>query len=199
MSTINIPLKIGDNYISFPENSSDSFKTIFTNSGIISNIISFSNFDPMTGRFVEVNPDFEYIQQGRGYLLVMSIDPSLAGISLTYDGIPFPTSMNFDVLKGMLFKGYNLVGPDSIIIIPSSWCRVLDASTRMTVTELIPTRAYFIFYDECQLSNVATQYNLPLILSFAMVLFYVNLFRKEAKDAAVISSLKEKVRKLQKD
>lgn len=223
MYTINIPLRIGENYISFPEYSTSSFKKIFTDSGIVNDIISFSKFDPIYAKFIEINLDFEYIQQGRGYLLVISdhdamptstptpltttnpqlIHQIISQIDhqiypqITYQGITYTNPMDFNILQSMLFKGYNLVGPDSNIIVPSGWCKVIDATTRIPVRQLYPTKAYFVHYDECQISNISNQYGLSLLVSVAMIIFYINLFRKEAKDAELISKLKEKLKRQQ--
>lgn len=201
MTQNTIALNIGHNYLSFPESSTDSFKKIFTDSGIINNIVSFSKFDPILSKFTEINSDYEYIQQGRGYLLVIgnyssntTPTPLITNPQITYQGITYINPMNFNTLQSMLFKGYNLVGPDSNTIESPGWCKVIDATTRIPAKQLYPTKAYFVHFDECQISNISGQYSLPLIVSILMVVFYLNLFRKEAKEAELVSKLKEKLR-----
>lgn len=193
MATINIPLVTGENFISFPEYSNKSFTDIFTDSGIVNSVIGFYKFDTIINNFISVNMQIEFIEQGRGYLLVIgkTTNPILI---ITYEGTKFLLSINFDMLKSMLLRGFNLIGVDSSVIVLPTWCRFLDASTRMQVTQLNPGKAYWIKYsEECTQSNWIIDYNVPVLISIAMFFLwtYVYLLKDTMSKTDVIKIVRE--------
>lgn len=138
-----IPIKIGDNYISFPATSIDNFETILTNSQIKNSIDKFIKFDPMLQEEKPINYLTDYIEKGRGYYIHSAVDGSII-----YDGIEY--ALTFDQLISQIFTGWNLIGVGSIPIIPLSWCKVIDPETLFPVSIFEPTKAYWINYDDCK-------------------------------------------------
>lgn len=149
MAPITIPLFQGINYISFPALSSYNFRTLFTDSGIINNISidpsqnkKFYRYDPILGDYILIDLDFGYIEQGKGYLLFMEF-PQI----IIYDGGEY--TMTFEQFKSRIIKGWNLLGVGKDIIIPQSYCTILDPATMFPVTILEPKHSYLVNYDEC--------------------------------------------------
>lgn len=146
MTQVSIPLISGENWISFPEGSSDNLDTIFKHSGINSSNTTVYLYDSITSGFVQINLTSN-IKEGKGYHILTS-SPG----TITYDGTPYETKMTFDVLRTSLMNGYNLVGTDNNIIDITNydWCKIVDAQTNFAVKELLPQKAYWIFYpDDC--------------------------------------------------
>ena len=168
MVPITIPLMAGRNYISFSAISSDNFGTIFT--GIKANIIKFFTYDPVSG-WTDVS-DFEYIDEGRGYIL----DMATPGNIITYDGIEY--ALTFNQLKSRLIEGLNLVGPGYVPIIPPNWCRVLNADTNFPVTQLEPNKSYLIYYNDCIKPTVGVESVLGVIGAIGTILFTIYLLRE---------------------
>lgn len=140
MTQITIPLIAGRNYISFPAISSDNFEGIFISSGIMDNIEKFFTYDAISG-WMDVSC-FEYIKEGRGYILDMT-NPG----DIIYDGIEY--TLTFDQLKSRILEGWNLVGPGAVPIASPFWCRAIDMKTGSSVTQLEPKNAYLIYYYSC--------------------------------------------------
>lgn len=164
-----ISLIAGRNYISFPATFSENFGTIFTTSGIKSNIIKFFTYDSILG-YTDVS-DFEYIDKGRGYILDIDVPGDII-----YAGIEY--TMTFDELRSHLLPaGWNLVGAGSNIITPLSWCRILDPHYNV-VTQLEPTKAYWINYDDCLQPTFNTESVLYVIAAVGTVLFTIYLLRE---------------------
>ena len=150
MSLINIPLIKGENWISFPESTSDNLLTIFSKSGLGN--VTIYKYDPLksTGStesgFVLVDLT-SYVEMGKGYHVITT---NVGTIS--YMGTPYKQKMTFDRLRSSLMRGYNLVGTDNNIIDISryDWCRIVDAQTNFSATEIAPGKAYWIYYEDCQ-------------------------------------------------
>lgn len=147
MSLINIPLIKGENWISFPEGSSDNLDTIFKRSGISSSNTTVYLYNSITSGFVQTNLTSN-IKEGKGYH-ILTTSPG----TIVYNGIPYETKMSFEKVKSSLMNGYNLVGTDdnTIDISNYNWCKIIDAQTNFAVKELLPMKAYWIFYpDDCK-------------------------------------------------
>jgi hypothetical protein len=168
MSLINIPIIKGENWISFPENSTNNLLTIFSKSGLGN--VTIYKYDPLKQLKLDLAEEVDslvdststssstssgftlvdmtsYVEQGRGYHIIAT-NPGI----ITYTGVPYKTRMTFDKLRKSLIRGYNLVATDNNIIDLSryDWCRIVDASTNFSATELVPNKAYWIFYpDDC--------------------------------------------------
>ena len=150
MTQVSIPLIKGENWISFPESSTDNLLTIFSKSGL--GKVTIYKYDPLksTGStesgFVPIDLT-SYVEMGKGYHVITT---NVGTIS--YMGIPYKQKMTFDRLRSSLMRGYNLVGTDNNIqdISRYDWCRVVDAQTNFSATELTPGKAYWIYYEDCQ-------------------------------------------------
>lgn len=152
MAIITIQLVQGQNYISFPASSIYNFRTIFTNSGIMNDIMTdtsgnklFYRYDPIFKKdLVLIDLDSGFIEQGNGYLLyVISESPGI----IIYDGIEY--TVTFDQFKSRIVQGWNLLGVGKDSIVPQTWCKIFDPTTMTPVTILEPKRAYLVNYDEC--------------------------------------------------
>lgn len=146
---ITINLISGRNYISFPATSPDNFGTIFTDSGIKTNIQQFSTYNsildywsPIISGQIDIS-NIEYIDKGRGYIL----DISTSG-QITYSGEEY--ILTFDDIRSILVEGWNLIGTGSLAVTTPNWCRVIDTNTGFPITELQPKKAYLVFYNNCQ-------------------------------------------------
>lgn len=146
MSQISIPITIGENWISFPEDTTDNLSTIFTKSGLGSSIITVYQYNSITSGYEIVNLQ-SLVIEGRGYHIIAS-----GNGTISYMGTPFVRKMTFDILTSSLMRGWNLIGTDNntIDISNYSWCKVSDAQANFTVTELVPGKAYWIFFDDCK-------------------------------------------------
>lgn len=168
MTTISISLTAGDNYISFPATSTDNFGMILQN--IDSNIDHDSNgnklffkYDPITTPYSidywTTVKDYDFIEQGRGYLLKMN-----SPANLEYDGIEY--NLTFDQLKSRLMTGvtgWNLVGTGKNIITQPNWCKLIDPMTGFPVTQILPKNSYWVNYNDCQIYPLD-----PLIIIFGL-------------------------------
>lgn len=177
MTEIIIPLTIGYNYISFPATSSDNFDTIFINSGIKSYILLFNKHNPITQQYEPVNY-FEYIEEGRGYILLISplISPPTPS-QIIYDGIEY--QITFDQIKLHLLNGWNLIGTGSNTIFPISWCKILDPiKENLQIYQLDPKKAYWINYDDCN----PPRFNIELAISITVLsLFIYSIWKQEKR------------------
>lgn len=181
---VQIPLHVGDNYISFPEAPAISmnFRQIFTDL-VINNIgidtsgnRKFYKFNPILNNFTIVDLDLEYIEEGRGYLLIAKpIDTIIP--SIIYDSIKYSIPMTFDRLKSMLLQGWNLVSTNSDILTPPNWCNLIDANTRLPATKLEPKNAYWIRYDSCIEYGIGAE----LILNSVVSILFLYVMLKELK------------------
>lgn len=147
-----IQLVQGKNYISFPASYAYNFRILFTESGIMNDIMTdvpgnklFYKYDPIFEQgLVLVDLDFEYIEPGKGYRLdIISESPG----SIIYDGIEY--TITFDQFKSRVVKGLNLLGVGKDQIIPQAWCKIFDPKTMTPVTILEPKHAYAVYYDDC--------------------------------------------------
>jgi hypothetical protein len=141
MTQITILLNAGPNYISFPAISSENFGTMFTTSNIKQNIRSFSRYDPIISQATEVS-DYEYIEDGRGYVLDM-----LSPGTITYDGIEY--ILTFNQLKSKLLRGWNLIGTGYNSLDIPNWCITIDPTTGFPVSRLESAKSYWIDYYSC--------------------------------------------------
>lgn len=146
MSQISIPIVKGENWISFPEDSSDNISTIFAKSGIANSITTVYQYNSITSDFSIVSLQ-SLVIEGRGYHIIATGDGTIS-----YMGTPFTRKMTFDILSQSLMRGWNLVGTDNntIDISNNSWCKVSDAQANFAVTELVPGKAYWIYSDDCK-------------------------------------------------
>ena len=70
MTQIEIPLTLGDNFISFPATSTSTINEILTLSGIKANISKFIKWDSIQQKEIPIDIDgIEYIEEVRGYYL----------------------------------------------------------------------------------------------------------------------------------
>jgi hypothetical protein len=177
-NTINII--IGENFISFPEGSTSTFREIFVNSGIFDNVDSLKEYDPITNTFPIIDMNTDSPREGIGYILKMkpngyTIPP------IIYEGNPFPTEMNLEVFKSMVYNGWNLLGTDNNIIDVSSYCRCIDASTNMQTNKILPKKAYWIHSTEC--AQPTTNYELLVSLGVFGLFFYEYIIKDKIKSA----------------
>lgn len=179
MTQISIQLHIGENYISFPESSNLSFREIFTDSGIINNVVSLHRYDSILQSFVLINIDTDTIKQGRGYILIVSSSPlSFSSpfsyviesiLTITYNGIPFSTHIDFNTLRSMILANWNLIGTDTNIINVEEWCRCIDAQTGLETTTILPKKSYWIRLDECKIPST----DIALTITVGIFLLYL--------------------------
>lgn len=172
MTEISIPLTTGRNFISFPAASANNFGTIFTTSGIKGDIVSFQTYDAILGYFVTIS-DFEYIEQGRGYILDMA-SPG----TITYDGIEY--ILTFDQFKLRLIQGWNLVGAGASPISLPNWCKILDPTIGIPIDRIESKRSYWVNYYNC-LVPTTEPLLLIAILSLAVATTSLYLSLKEVK------------------
>lgn len=172
MTIVNIPIHIGDNYISFPATDSiDNFETIFIDSQIKSSILEFTKYDPILQKTVSINYIYDHIEEGVGYYIY-----SISEGNIIYDGIPY--ILTFDQLKLKILKGWNLLATgDNTIILPS-WCYVIDANTRLNTTQLEPKKAYWINYYDCTKSVFNAESVLYVIGAIGSILLTVYFLRE---------------------
>lgn len=146
MSQISIPITLGENWISFPEDSSDNLSTIFTKSGVGNIITTVYQYNSITSGY-EVTSLQSLVIEGRGYHII-----STGNGTISYMGTPYKRKMTFDTISKSLMRGWNLVGTDNdtIDISNNDWCKITDAQINFAVTELVPGKAYWIFSDDCR-------------------------------------------------
>lgn len=199
MTSIIIPLKIGENYISFPEYSTLSFRTIFTNSGIIDYIVNFSGFDfyrfdSIMNSFIPIDLDLEQMIQGIGYLLIINSNMIITP-QIIYEGIPFAIPLNFDMLRANLFQGWNLIGPDRNIAVPD-WCKFIDASTNYNTNIISPKKAFWINTGQCAIPISVQNPYIPYIVLIGTIGGIIITYRVLIQD--FIKQLKEVKTKIMK-
>ncbi len=167
-----IPLTIGDNFISFPATSSSTINDILTSSGIKGNILKFIKWDSIQQKEIPIVIDgIEYIEEGRGYYVYVTSPGTIA-----YDGTEYTTT--FDQLKSRIVKGWNLLGVGKDTIIPQTWCKIQDPITLLPVTILQPNHSYWINYDECVQPRGA---DIGSILGFTVSSLFLIYMLKEFK------------------
>ncbi len=180
MTEITIPLIQGKNYISFPAYyPTYNFRTIFTSSGTINDIGTdpsgnkmFYRYDPMLGNYVLIDIDTEYIEEGKGYYLyITSISPH----NIVYEGTEY--SITFDQFKSRIIKGWNLLGIGKDVIVPTSWCKILDPITNTQVSILEPTKSYMVNYDECTIPERSYGTTIAIIASTLVSLAILKEFK----------------------
>ena len=178
MTQISIQLGSGENWISFPEGSSDNFDTIFRRSGISTSTTIVYQYNPITAGFVQINLSSN-IKEGKGYH-ILSTSPG----TISYNGTPYEMKMTFDVLRTSLMNGYNLVGTDNNIINISNydWCKIVDAQTNFAVKELLPMKAYWVFYpDDCKMPSFGIDLQTKLAIVGLSITIYL-VFGKDIKN-----------------
>jgi hypothetical protein len=145
MSQVSIPITTGENWISFPEDSSDNLSTIFTKSGIANSISTVYQYNSITSGY-EITSLQSLVIEGRGYHIIAS-----GNGTISYMGTPYKRKLTFDILSQSLMRGWNLIGTDNntIDISNNSWCKVTDAQANFAVTELVPGKAYWIYSEDC--------------------------------------------------
>lgn len=173
----NIPLTKKDNYISFPSTTplGYNFRTLFTDSGIISDISSFYRYDPIQegGKWITVDMDSESVEKGKGYLISINTPPS----QIVYDGTDY--DMTIEGLRSSLLKGGpNLVGTGSNVLTLPNWCRVIDADAETYIITLEPMKAYWIYYDDCVEPVFNMESAITVIGTVGTVLFTYWLLRE---------------------
>lgn len=170
MIQITIPLAQGDNFLSFPSSSTNTFGDIFTSSTIKDKITKFVKYHPILGE-ISVS-DSDHIEEGIGYHMYITIPGSII-----YDSIG-DYYITFDQLKSRILKGWNLLATGNNTIILPLWCEVIDANTRLPTTILEPKNAYWINSDACikPVFNAGTA--LTIMSSIGTVLFTIYLLRE---------------------
>ncbi len=172
MTQITINLNIGHNYISFPGTSIDNFGTIFTISNIKQNIISFLKYDPILSPNWTLVNDSEFIEEGRGYLL----DLSLPG-TISYEGTEY--NLTFEQLRSKLLRGWNLIGTGSNILYISDWCKIRDPITDFPVNQLEPSKSYWVDYYECIRPTTEPYLFISILgLGIAMISLFISMNSK---------------------
>lgn len=143
MVQIEIPLTLGDNYISFRATSSSTIDEILTSSGIKANILKFIKWDSIQQGEVPVNIyGTEYIEEGIGYYLYIT-SPG----TILYEGTEY--SITFDQFRSRIVREWNLLGTGKDIIVPQTWCKIIDPVTSLPITALQPNHSYWVYYDDC--------------------------------------------------
>lgn len=178
MTQNTITLNIGENFISFPEGSTSSFRQIFTDSGMLANVVSINRYDPVISSFKPVDLDLDLIYECRGYILTIK-STGTPILPIIYDGIPFPITMNFDKLKLFLFSGWNLIGTDTNTIDTPDWCVFIDAFSGIRTNKILPTKAYWINSKECQVP--IKDYGLLVSLGIFSLFFYDIVIKGSSK------------------
>lgn len=206
MARIEIPLTKGQNWISFPEKSADNLDTIFRHSGIERNIAGMFEYDSISSNFLSVNL-LSNFGEGIGYHIIAN-----ESSTIIYDGTPFETKMTFDTLRLLLMRGWNLIGTDDNIINLNdryNWCRVTDPVTNFGVTQLVPKKAYWIYYDDCQPPKVGldtlTKVTIIGVAITAYVVFgdqfkrWLKREKREDRDLYDFGENKEKEKEIEKE
>lgn len=177
MTEITIPIILGPNYISFPASSPYNFRTLFTDTGILNNISidqsqnhMFYRYDPILGDYSLIDLDFEYIEKGKGYLLFMESPQNII-----YDGEEH--TITFDQFKSRIIKGWNLLGVGKDVIIPQSYCKILDPLTMFPVTILEPKHSYLVNYDDCLESSFSYGTTIAIVASSLVTLAILRQFK----------------------
>jgi len=143
MTQIEIPLTLGDNFISFRATSTSSINEILTSSGIKGNISKFIKWDSIQQKEVQVAIDgTEYIDEGRGYYIYIT-----APGTIVYEGTEY--SVTFDQFRSRIVQGWNLLGTGKDVIVPQTWCRTIDPITSLPIITLQPNHSYWVYYDDC--------------------------------------------------
>lgn len=171
MTQIEIPLTIGDNYVSFRATSVSSINEILTSSGIKVNISKFIKWDSIQQKEVPVVTDgAEYIEEGRGYYLFIT-SPG----TIIYDGTEY--SMTFDQFKSRIVQDWNLLGTGKDIIVPQAWCKIVDPITSLPVTILQPDHSYWVNYDECTKHTTSAGTTIGIIASALVIIAILKQFK----------------------
>ena len=169
-SIITIPLSEGDNYISFTSSSVNTIGDILTSSMIKDKITKFIKYHPIFGEIPIIDSD--HIEGGIGYYLYITISGNII-----YDGVE-DYHVTFDQLRSRILNGWNLLATGNNILTIPSWCNIVDANTGLSVTQLEPTKAYWIFSYDCIKPKFGTESVLFLIGAIGTVLFTIYLLRE---------------------
>ena len=171
MTHIEIPLVLGDNYISFRATSINTINEILTTSGIKGDILKFIKWDPIQQKEIPIAVDgTEYIQEGRGYYLFVS-SPGI----ISYEGTEY--SLTFDQFTSRIVKEWNLLGTGKDMIVTQSWCKIMDPVTLLPVTILQPDHSYWVNYDECMKTSIGSS-ALTALAAVGTVLFAYYMLNK---------------------
>lgn len=172
MTQIEISLTLGDNYISFPATSTSTIHEILTLYGIKANILEFTKWDSIQQKEIPVDIDgIEYIAEGIGYY-IFATSPG----TITYDGTEY--TITFDTFKSRIVKDWNLLGTGKDIIVPTSWCKIIDPITLFPVTVLQPNRAYWVNHSECvQPSGASIESTLGFVVSGLFLIYLLREFK----------------------
>jgi len=170
MTQITIPLVQGDNFISFPASSANTFGDIFTSSTVRDEISNFYKYHPILGPIPVMDTD--HIEECIGYHLYITIPGNII-----YDSTgDFYTTLGR--FESRILKGWNLLATGSNTIILPSWCNVIDAKTGIPATQLEPTKAYWINSEDCSQPRFNAGSALYFIGAIGTVLFTVYLLRE---------------------
>lgn len=172
MTQIEIHLTLGDNFISFPATSTSTINEILTSSGIKANIFEFTKWDSIQQKEIPVDIDeIEYIDEGRGYY-IYATSPG----TIIYNGIEY--SLTFEQFKSRIVQGWNLLGTGKDIIVPQTWCKIIDPITLLPVTILQPNHSYWVNYDECaKPEGASAEYALGMVVSGLFLIYLLREFR----------------------
>jgi len=172
MTQIEIPLTLGDNFISFRATSTSSINEILTSSGIKGNILKFIKWDSIEQKEIPVAIDgIEYIEEGRGYYLYIT-SPG----TMTYEGIEY--SITFDQFKSRIVQGWNLLGTGKDVIVLQAWCRTIDPITKLPVIILLPNYSYWVHYGDCILpSSTSISSALGFTVSALFLIYMLREFK----------------------
>ena len=170
ITTIEIPITEGDNYISFPASSADNFGTILTSSIMKDKITKFIKYNPI---LLEIPiTDSDHIEEGVGYYLYSTIPGNIIYNSTGNYLI------TFDNFKSKILKGWNLLATGNNTLTLPSWCQVLDASTSMPVIILEPKKAYWVNFTDCIKPTFDINSALTIIGAVGTILFTIYLLKE---------------------
>jgi hypothetical protein len=171
MTQIDIPLTTGDNFISFRATSTSTIHEILTSSGIEANISKFIKWDSIQQKEIPVDIDgIEYIEEGRGYYLHITLPGTI-----TYEGTEYTTT--FEQFKSRIVQNWNLLGTGKDIIVPQTWCNIVDPITSLPVTILQPDHSYWVNYDECIQPTTSTGELVGIVASVLVSIAILKQFK----------------------
>ena len=171
MTQIHIPLTLGDNFISFPATSTGTINEILTSSGVKANISKFIKWDSIQQKEISIDIDgIEYIEEGRGYYLYIT-SPG----TIIYEGTEY--TITFEQFKSRIVQEWNLLGTGKDIIIPQTWCKIVDPITSLPVTILQPNHSYWINYDECTKPTTSAVVTIGIIASVLVTISILKQFK----------------------
>jgi len=186
MTVITIHLNAGPNYISFPAVSTENFSMILAGiSGMIEvrdGVRLFYKYDPILSPYWISVSDFELIEKGRGYYISV-ITPG----DIVYNGVEY--TFTFDQLRSRLLREWNLVGAGSNILSIPNWCKIVDPITGFPVTQIEPTKSYWIEYYDCLQPIIEPYLFISIIsLGISIISLFISLRSMRAGPSQIIET-----------